>query len=230
MRGHANFLDAFMVVVFENAPSSKFSFPADLGDIKLAQTIPKFCFPEDKISLEGHDKTKEIIQEEFSFVLTVSDGSKRYGFCRRFLKKPEPSFLPVCFCLVSVWSSFSLFQQVLDHVELLLPVGKEAVQGYLNSLISQPFPMKGVTVTINVGDSGTPYRLTRSYNDFEYLDYVSFEPLFRSLPVKSILCLFASLLEERRVIGIATTLNKLSTCMNAMAALIYPFSWQVRMD
>jgi len=205
-------------------PQPLFHFPHVLEDKKLADIIPQFCFPEDKISIEGYDKNKETVEEEFSFVLTVSDGSKRFGFCRRFLKKPEPGFQPVCFCLVSAWSSFSLFQQVMDHVELLLPGGKEAVQGYMTAVLSKPFPSKGGTLVLD-GNPAT-FRLTRSSNDYEYLDYVSFEPIFNSLSVKTILTIFMALVEERRIIGLGLTLPQISACMNAITALVYPFSCQ----
>ena len=42
--------------------------------------------------------------EEFSFVLTASDGSKRFGFCRRILlRAKDPNWKPICFCLISKW-------------------------------------------------------------------------------------------------------------------------------
>lgn len=49
---------------------------------------------------------KDVVMEEFSFVLTAVDGSKRFGFCRRYLLKPEPNWKPLCFCLVSKWFTF----------------------------------------------------------------------------------------------------------------------------
>lgn len=43
--------------------------------------------------------------EEFSFVLTVRDGSKRYGFCRRYIQPPpgvplDQDWKPICYCIV----------------------------------------------------------------------------------------------------------------------------------
>lgn len=95
-----------------------------------AKTIVQFCFPEeDSFPIQrstpqrGTQKKKS---ETFSFVLTATDGSKRFGYCRRFmhLKPPE------CFCIISLVyagyhfqlihlhrPSFSLFTQLLDIVE-----------------------------------------------------------------------------------------------------------------
>jgi hypothetical protein len=55
---------------------------------------------------------------------------------------------------------------------------------------------------------------------------VSFVTLFKLMPVPKILELFGNMLLERRVIVAAKTLGILSSCVNALSALLYPFSWQ----
>lgn len=43
------------------------------------------------------------VSEDFSFVLTKADGSKRWAFCRRYLTQKEGSIwtAPVCYCVTS---------------------------------------------------------------------------------------------------------------------------------
>lgn len=85
------------MVVFSSYPATSlaFQFPDKITDKTVIQSVPKFCFPE------GPDVEKDVEiekTESFSFVSTLSDGSKRFGYCRRFFKPNKP---PECFCLIS---------------------------------------------------------------------------------------------------------------------------------
>ncbi|KDR16140.1 DENN domain-containing protein 2C [Zootermopsis nevadensis] len=50
--------------------------------------------------------------------------------------------------------------------------------------------------------------------------------LFSAVPVPVLLQLFGSLLLERRVILISNSLSRLSSCVEAVQSILYPFSWQ----
>ncbi|KAJ4444122.1 hypothetical protein ANN_05911 [Periplaneta americana] len=50
--------------------------------------------------------------------------------------------------------------------------------------------------------------------------------LFSALPVPALLQLFGSLLLERKVILISNSLSRLSSCVEALQSILYPFSWQ----
>lgn len=90
-----------------------------------------------------------------------------------------------------------------------------------------PFPALGKTIVVKnfLPGSGTEViELCRPLDS--RLEHVDFESLFSSLSVRHLLCVFASLLLERRVIFIADKLSTLSKCCHAMVAAIYPFTWQ----
>jgi hypothetical protein len=70
------------------------------------------------------------------------------------------------------------------------------------------------------------YRLTRSDNDYEYLEFVSYSPLFDKLDLEKIIQIFECLLYERRIIICSKTLSTLSACADAIANLAYPLAWQ----
>jgi len=202
-------------------------------------------------------------------VSTLSDGNKRYGYCRRFFKVNKP---PECYCLLSFSyvfalgpkkvtchpqtlcfqfrlpsdpsplpclcsASFSLFSQLLDIVELKFTEGDKSVYTFLHSVLAQPFPDPGQTIQAQtfqtiLRDNGQvdylpeTFRLTRSNDDYEYLEYTSYDNLFRSVDVDKILLIFECLLNERRILLVAKTLNTLTSCMDAVANMAYPFSWQ----
>ncbi|KAG8523363.1 DENN domain-containing protein 2A [Galemys pyrenaicus] len=182
-----------------------------------------FCFP-------NHSET-------FSFVLTGEDGSRRFGYCRRLLVSPfscQPAQpggkgkrLPEVYCIVSRLGCFNLFSKILDEVEKRRGISPALVQPLMRSVMEAPFPALGKTIMVKnfLPGSGTEViELCRPLDS--RLEHVDFESLFSSLSVRHLLCVFASLLLERRVIFIADKLSTLSKCCHAMVAVIYPFTWQ----
>jgi hypothetical protein len=57
---------------------------------------------------------------------------------------------------------------------------------------------------------------------------VNIRTLLNSLGVQNLLSLFVTMLRERRVIFTSVHMERLSNCVHAAAAMLYPFSWQVR--
>lgn len=107
----------------------------------------------------------------------------------------------------------------------------------LHSVLAQPFPDPGQTIeahtfrTVTKDDGQVDYipeqfRLTRSNDDYEYLEYVSYDTLFRCLTVEQIMLIFESLLNERRILLSANNLSTLTSCMDAISNMPYPFAWQ----
>jgi hypothetical protein len=215
-------------------PEIVFHFPDKITESVVLEKIPSFCFPETKeIQKTRTNKNQERTIENFSFIITRSDGAKRYGYCRRFLSKGTNANF-ICFCLLSTLSSFSLFSQILDIVELKRDTeGDVAVYRLLHSVLAQAFPQPGETIsvkTFSVSSDGDvkleTFRLTRSDHDYEYLEYVTFETLFSKLSVSRILKIFESLLLEQKLIVCAKSLSVLTSCVNAISVLVYPFTWQ----
>ncbi|XP_077003815.1 DENN domain-containing protein 2A isoform X2 [Tamandua tetradactyla] len=161
------------------------------------KAIPQFCFPDAK----DWTPVQQFTSETFSFVLTGEDGSRRFGYCRRLL--------------------------ILDEVEKRRGISPALVQPLMRSVMEAPFPALGKTIIVKnfLPGSGTEViELCRPLDS--RLEHVDFESLFSSLSVRHLVCVFASLLLERRVIFIADKLSTLSKCCHAMVALIYPFAWQ----
>lgn len=107
----------------------------------------------------------------------------------------------------------------------------------LHSVLAQPFPDPGQTIEAHtfrtvVKDEGQvdyipeQFRLTRSNDDYEYLEYVSYDTLFRCLSVDQIMLIFECLLNERRILLSANNLSTLTSCMDAISNMPYPFAWQ----
>ncbi|XP_060052683.1 DENN domain-containing protein 2A [Erinaceus europaeus] len=187
------------------------------------KAIPQFCFPDAK----EWTPVQQFTSETFSFVLTGEDGSRRFGYCRRLLPGGKGKRLPEVYCIVSRLGCFSLFSKILDEVEKRRGISPALVQPLMRSVMEAPFPALGKTIVVKnfLPGSGTEViELCRPLDS--RLEHVDFESLFASLSVRHLLCVFASLLLERRVIFIADKLSTLSTCCHAAVAAIYPFAWQ----
>ncbi|XP_073892248.1 DENN domain-containing protein 2A isoform X4 [Macaca fascicularis] len=187
------------------------------------KAIPQFCFPDAKDWVP----VQQFTSETFSFVLTGEDGSRRFGYCRRLLPGGKGKRLPEVYCIVSRLGCFSLFSKILDEVEKRRGISPALVQPLMRSVMEAPFPALGKTILVKnfLPGSGTEViELCRPLDS--RLEHVDFESLFSSLSVRHLVCVFASLLLERRVIFIADKLSTLSKCCHAMVALIYPFTWQ----
>ncbi|XP_076011705.1 DENN domain-containing protein 2B [Genypterus blacodes] len=187
------------------------------------KAIPQFCFPDAK----DWNLVSEYTSETFSFMLTGEDGSRRFGYCRRLLPSGKGPRLPEVYCVISRLGCFDLFSTILDEVERRRGVSSALVYPFMRSLMESPFPAPGKTIKVKTflpGAGNEVIELRRPTDS--RLEHVDFDSLFSCLSVRQVIRVFASLLLERRVIFVADKLSTLSSCMHAVVALLYPFSWQ----
>ncbi|XP_057688002.1 suppression of tumorigenicity 5 protein isoform X2 [Corythoichthys intestinalis] len=187
------------------------------------KAIPQFCFPDAK----DWNPVSEYSSETFSFMLTGEDGSRRFGYCRRLLPSGKGPRLPEVYCVISRLGCFDLFSTILDEVERRRGVSAALVYPFMRSLMESPFPAPGKLIKVKTflpGAGNEVIELRRPTDS--RLEHVDFDSLFGCLGVRQVIRVFASLLLERRVIFVADKLSMLSSCMHAVVALLYPFSWQ----
>ncbi|KAM9825901.1 suppression of tumorigenicity 5 protein [Syngnathus typhle] len=187
------------------------------------KAIPQFCFPDAK----DWNPVTEFSSETFSFMLTGEDGSRRFGYCRRLLPSGKGPRLPEVYCVISRLGCFDLFSTILDEVERRRGVSAALVYPFMRSLMESPFPAPGKLIKVKTflpGAGNEVIELRRPTDS--RLEHVDFDSLFGCLGVRQVVRVFASLLLERRVIFVADKLSTLSSCMHAVVALLYPFSWQ----
>ncbi|XP_061598787.1 suppression of tumorigenicity 5 protein [Cololabis saira] len=187
------------------------------------KAIPQFCFPDAK----DWSPVTEYNSETFSFMLTGEDGSRRFGYCRRLLPTGKGPRLPEVYCVISRLGCFDLFSTILDEVERRRGVSAALVYPFMRSLMESPFPAPGKIIKVKTflpGAGNEVIELRRPADS--RLEHVDFDSLFKCLSVRQVVRVFASLLLERRVIFVADKLSTLSSCIHAVVALLYPFSWQ----
>uniref|UniRef100_A0A3Q1HCL4 DENN/MADD domain containing 2Da n=1 Tax=Acanthochromis polyacanthus TaxID=80966 RepID=A0A3Q1HCL4_9TELE len=190
---------------------------------KTLKALTLFCFPE---GINWAPLT-EYRSETFSFVLTEIDGSRRNGYCRRLLPGGKGARPPEAYCIISTLACFGLFSKIFDEVEKRRQISMAMIYPFMQKLREAPFPAPGNTVEIKsfIPESGTEIiSLTRPLDS--WLEHVNFATLFNCLTDKEVLLVFAAAVLERRIIFIADELGTLSQVIHAVAALLYPFTWQ----
>ncbi|CAB1339259.1 unnamed protein product, partial [Coregonus sp. 'balchen'] len=212
------------------SPEVTYQFPKLERPTKLMReaeqrlkAIPQFCFPDAK----DWTPVSEYSSETFSFMLTGEDGSRRFGYCRRLLPSGKGPRLPEVYCVISRLGCFHLFSKILDEVERRRGISAALVYPFMRSLMESPFPAPGKTIKVKTflpGAGNEVIELRRPMDS--RLEHVDFDSLFSCLSVRQVVQVFASLLLERRVIFVADKLSTLSSCIHAVVALLYPFSWQ----
>ena len=203
-------------------------------------TIVQFCFPEETIpQVRGGPRHRsgtlqEAVQQTFSFVLTETDGSKRYGYCRRWLRGDGRR--AECACVISLVPSMALFAQLLDIIlerraaPSAAASSASALFTFLRAVLANAFPRPGDSLTVrtfSAGGGAQPdvYTLTRPRAE-TLADFVSVAALFARLSVAVVVELWAALLCERRVLVTSADPVRLSATMSALSALLHPFAWQ----
>ncbi|XP_008293961.1 DENN domain-containing protein 2D isoform X2 [Stegastes partitus] len=190
---------------------------------KTLKAITLFCFPE---GINWAPLT-EYHSETFSFVLTEIDGSRRNGYCRRLLPGGKGARPPEAYCIISSVACFGLFSKIFDEVEKRRQISMAMIYPFMQKLREAPFPAPGNTVEIKsfIPESGTEIiSLTRPLDS--WLEHVNFATLFGCLTDEEVLLVFAAAVLERRIVFLADELGTLSQVIHAVAALLYPFTWQ----
>ncbi|XP_063284376.1 DENN domain-containing protein 2D [Pelobates fuscus] len=190
---------------------------------RLLHAIPLFCFPE------GNNWTPltEYNSETFSFVLTNVDSSRKFGYCRRLLPAGRGARLPEVYCIISCMGCFGLFARILEEVEKRRQIATAVIYPFMQGLREANFPAPGKTVKIKsfIPDSGTEIiELTRPLDS--RLEHIDFKTLVQCLSPKRLVQVFASVVLERRIVFSAKDLSVLSQCIHAVAAMLYPFTWE----
>uniref|UniRef100_A0A8C8HWJ8 UDENN domain-containing protein n=1 Tax=Oncorhynchus tshawytscha TaxID=74940 RepID=A0A8C8HWJ8_ONCTS len=180
---------------------------------KSLKAILLFCFPEGV----NWAPLTEYASETFSFVLTEVDGSRRNGYCRRLLWQGARP--PEAYCIISQVACFGLFSKIFDEVEKRRQISMAMIYPFMQSLREAPFPAPGNTVKIKsfIPESGTEViSLTRPLDS--WLEHVDFRTLFRCLTDEEVLRVY--------ICTCFPSYSTLSQVLHAVAALLYPFTWQ----
>ena len=201
-------------------PQIKYMFPKDYEfDEDTKKIVPTFVFPLKDCSTSA--------EEHFTFVLTNLLGKLRFGFCR------YPAKGDVCMCFLSDLPWYKVFYRIMDKIsDMQLDYQSEIVQPFLKSLRNHPIPnLNNESVMSIIPDIENteqvftfplpnPRRLPEIPTDHNLTLF------YPSLHHEVVLCLFANLIFERRIIVTSNSISMLSASVHAIAVILYPLFWQ----
>ncbi|KAL1456592.1 hypothetical protein WDU94_001311 [Cyamophila willieti] len=192
-------------------------FPSTYKDESILKEVPNFAFPCER---------KNSSVEYYSFVLTDLASKWTFGYCRH-----DPNY-ETALVVLSYLPWHESFYKLLQCIsEIMNGSTPQAVWPFLEKVIQSNIPEYGsnniVSNTIRVTCKEVVFtcpapnqvQLPSIPENKNLTEYCAIEPV-------NMLQIFASMLYERRIVFTSQRLSRLSACVQAANAIIYPMSWQ----
>ncbi|CAG5117321.1 unnamed protein product [Candidula unifasciata] len=196
----------------DEAPFIIQQYPPDYDDKEVLSNIPKFAYP---------CPTDASKVDHFTFVLTDLDSMFRFGYSR------HATGHQTCLCIVSWLPWFEIFYKMLDFLaEIMNRSEKNNITHFLQVAYNHEIPLPRISVTIvaneemfnfTTPDPNVLPSIPQNRNLTEY--YSAVDPY-------NMMVIFASMLHERRIYMTSKKLSRLTACIHAAEALLYPMHWQ----
>ncbi|XP_001605673.1 DENN domain-containing protein 1C isoform X1 [Nasonia vitripennis] len=189
-------------------------YPESYNDSEVLKSVPKFAYP---CELEN------VVVQHFSFVLTSIDSKWTFGFCRHD-PKTETALV-----VLSALPWHETFYKLLNNIATLT-ASKNAgdLWKFLGDVYEATIPVSGASISIPLPDCKTTFVCQRP-KQFQLPSIPENRNLteyFSAVDSHNMMMVFASMLYERRIIFTSKRLSRLSACVQACNALIYPMIWQ----
>lgn len=189
-------------------------FPESYSNDEILKSVPEFAYPCEFSSTAV---------QHFSFVLTSIDSKWTFGYCRH---APNSQ---TCFVLLSYLPWHETFYKVLNQIAELANKKDSSLLGqFLESLYNCQVPEPGFQLRVAFGSDQIPFQCACS--DHTKLPSIpenrNLTEYFNAVDATNMITIFASMLHERRILITSKRLSRLSACVQAANALIYPMEWQ----
>ena len=192
-------------------------FPESYDDEEILKSIPSFSYP-------CRMKTDNVTH--FSFVLTGGDSKWTFGFVR-YSKSPANT----CLVLLSSLPWHDTFYKTLNHISSLTNKQEGLfVSKFLEALYCLPAPEAGLSLCVNYYVHAREYEFSVPCPDHSKLPCIpddrNLTEYFNAIDSNNMIMIFASMLNERRILMTSSRLCRLTACIQAANSLIYPMYWQ----
>ncbi|KAI4497481.1 hypothetical protein M0802_007492 [Mischocyttarus mexicanus] len=189
-------------------------YPSSFLDEEILKSVPKFAYP---------CEIENLLVQHFSFVLTSIDSKWTFGFCRHD-PKTETALV-----VLSALPWHETFYKLLNHIASLTNNGSgEDLCKFLEKVHSCGVPIPGNSISIPIPSLNTNF-VCQSPKQFQLPSIPENRNLteyYSAVDAHNMMVVFASMLYERRIIFTSKRLSRLSACVQACNALIYPMIWQ----
>ncbi|XP_033731313.1 DENN domain-containing protein 1B-like isoform X3 [Pecten maximus] len=189
-------------------------YPADYGDEEVLKSVPKFAFPCDT---ERYTTTVD----HFTFVLTEINSTLKFVFCR------HATGAQTCLCIVSYFPWFEIFYNLLNQLAEMLNHNYERdMTSFLRAAYVQDVPAPGVPVTIAANQEMMNFTAPEINKLPSIPSNRNLTEYYNALDTANMMIVFASMLNERRIVVTSRRLSRLTACIHASVSLLYPMFWQ----
>ncbi|XP_075990619.1 DENN domain-containing protein 1A-like isoform X2 [Anticarsia gemmatalis] len=187
-------------------------YPESYKNEEELKNIPKFTFP---CQLEN------TFAQYYSFVLTSEDSKYTFCFCR-YDPKSNTGLV-----LLSHLPWHDIFYKLLNCIaNLINSPGKGELTSFLEACRIRP-PMPGHTLKVTYNEGHSVFTCQCPDNKLPSIpENCNLTEYFSAMDTKCMAGLWAALLHERRVAIVATKPSRLSACVQAANATLFPMSWQ----
>ncbi|XP_060069680.1 DENN domain-containing protein 1B-like isoform X2 [Ylistrum balloti] len=188
------------------------SYPRDYSDEEVLKSVPKFAFPCD---------TERTTVDHFTFVLTEIDSTLKFVFCR------HATGAQTCLCIVSYFPWFEIFYNLLNQLAEMLNHNYERdMTSFLRAAYIQDVPAPGVPVTIAANQEMLNFTAPEVNKLPSIPSNRNLTEYYNALDTANMMIVFASMLNERRIVVTSRRLSRLTACIHASVSLLYPMFWQ----
>jgi len=189
------------------------SFPPSYKDKETdkLKSVPQFTFP---------CPTPITQVQHFSFVLTNLEAQWTFGFCR------YSPYSETALCILTSLPWHELFAKMLNQCAELLQAKQGKLSSFLSSIHSARLPLPGLVFHVQWGQNIFTASTPSSFHLPSIPDNRNLTEYYNAVDTNTMLIIFASMLYERRILITSRKLSRLSSCVQAANALIYPMFWQ----
>ncbi|CAH2103994.1 unnamed protein product [Euphydryas editha] len=187
-------------------------YPETYKNEEELKNLPKFTFP---CQLEN------TFVQHYSFVLTSVDSKYTFCFCRY---DPKANTALV---LLSHLPWHDIFYKLLNCIANLLNSNERGeLTSFLEACRIRP-PMPGHTLKVTYNAGHSVFSCQCPDNRLPSIpDNCNLTEYFSAMDTKCMAGLWAALLHERRIAIVASKPSRLSACVQAANATLFPMSWQ----
>ncbi|XP_043643710.1 DENN domain-containing protein 1A isoform X9 [Drosophila teissieri] len=189
------------------------SFPEGFRDQEVLTGIPSFAFPCDITSTSV---------QTYSFVHTTGDSKWRFGFCRQ---DPRTNTAMVLITYLPWHDTFLKLLPVLGELKRTDPNG---FRTFLSEAYNQGIPDSGGSLKVyySAGQSHFTFERPLQFQLPSMPENHNLNLYYNFVEPKEMIAVFAAMLAERRIIFTSRHLDRLSSCIQAANAFLYPMVWQ----
>lgn len=225
----------------------KWTYPKN---VCIPENLEELVFPSSKLVYQHNLSNQTYMQ-----IITDLAGQHTYAFCRRIIPEgPNKILLPLAYCIVSDHLLPNFYYTILQEIECRHGQSEILVKNILQNLYLQKLPLPGEQLTcvevknsqsnrynrrlsaknypnwlqsVNASDvnaSDTVNFVIKRKSD-QRLENTEINDLYKILGTEVLLHVFSTLLLERKVVLVSSSISSLSTCVIGLTRILFPFKW-----